>query len=78
MRLCRYGLWADSERNTRPTAYLYYLEGVAYDYGEVPLGALPEGDYRALLRVLRWGGDGEKEEGYQSWLSPVIRVKRTL
>ncbi|KAH6720317.1 peptidase S8/S53 domain-containing protein [Leptodontidium sp. MPI-SDFR-AT-0119] len=73
-----YGLWADSERNMRPTAYLYYLEGVAYDYGEVPLGALPEGDYRTLLRVLRWGGDGEKEEGYQSWLSPVIRVKKTL
>ncbi|PVH84726.1 subtilisin-like protease [Cadophora sp. DSE1049] len=73
-----YGLWVDDTFNRRPTAFLYYLEGVAYDYGEVPFGVLPEGDYRALLRVLRWGGDADKEEGYQSWLSPVIRVKRTL
>ena len=32
------------------------------------------GDYRLLLRVLRYGGDLAKPEDYQSWLGPVIRI----
>ncbi|KAL2074241.1 hypothetical protein VTL71DRAFT_8019 [Oculimacula yallundae] len=73
-----YGLWTDTQQKYRPSLFLYYLEGMAYDYGESPLGLLPVGDYRALLRVLRWGGDYQKAADYQSWLSPVIRVKRAL
>ncbi|KAH7360268.1 subtilisin-like protease [Rhexocercosporidium sp. MPI-PUGE-AT-0058] len=78
MNICSYGLWNDNGNNNRPTSFLYYLEGVAYSLGKNPIGQLPVGDYRALLRVLRWGGDPKKKESYQSWLSPVIRVKRSL
>ncbi|CZS90101.1 uncharacterized protein RAG0_01247 [Rhynchosporium agropyri] len=72
-----YGLWTDSEQYFRPALFLYYLEGVAYKFEKQSLGQLPDGDYRALLRVQRWGGDQKKSKGYQSWLSPVIRVKRS-
>lgn len=34
---------------------------------------LHDGDYRALVSVLRWGGDPEKRESWQTYLSPVIR-----
>lgn len=38
---------------------------------------LPNADYRVLIRALRYGFDFEDPEGYDSWLSPVIRVDIT-
>ncbi|KAG4430438.1 hypothetical protein IFR05_014081 [Cadophora sp. M221] len=49
-----YGLWYYMLLNRRPTWYLWALVGMAYDYGAVALGDLPAGDYRDLLRALRW------------------------
>ncbi|CAM1511985.1 Fc.00g094980.m01.CDS01 [Cosmosporella sp. VM-42] len=37
---------------------------------------LPNGDYRFLLRVLKWGKDWQKSESYESWLSPIASIKR--
>ena len=38
---------------------------------------LPNADYRVLIRALRYCFDFEDPEGYDSWLSPVIRVDIT-
>ena len=73
-----FGRWTGDTRNARPSAYLYYLAGEIRDDYEWSFGDLPAGDYRAVLRILRWGGDYTKEDNYQSWLSPIIRVNRTL
>jgi hypothetical protein len=35
---------------------------------------LPDGDYRALISVLRLDGDDENAADYETWLSPVIRT----
>jgi hypothetical protein len=35
---------------------------------------LPDGDYRPLLRVMRWGGNWENPDDFESWLGPVLRV----
>ena len=32
------------------------------------------GDYRPLLRSLRWGGNATDADDYESWLGPVIRA----
>ncbi|EOO01147.1 putative subtilisin-like protease protein [Phaeoacremonium minimum UCRPA7] len=57
----------------------YGFNSVIWDWAEVaaPNGTLlqlPNADYRVLVRALRWGYDWEDPEGYESWLSPVIRV----
>jgi hypothetical protein len=64
-----YGIWDDDENLTHPSAFLWGFGNYANGW------KLPNGDYRALLRVLRWNGDWLKEKDYQSWLSPVIRVQ---
>ncbi|KAH7033023.1 peptidase S8/S53 domain-containing protein [Microdochium trichocladiopsis] len=38
--------------------------------------AVPDGDYRILIRALRFGQDVNKAESYESWLSPVVRVEK--
>ncbi|GKT51985.1 minor extracellular protease vpr [Colletotrichum spaethianum] len=38
---------------------------------------LPNADYRVLVRALRWGGDLNKADDYDSWLSPIIGVNIT-
>lgn len=35
---------------------------------------LPNADYRVLVRALKWGHEWEDKNGYESWLSPVVRV----
>jgi hypothetical protein len=65
------------------TAYPYQSNPTIYGftvYGDVFLGngeqaLLPAGDYRALIRILRFGGDESKKESWESWLSPVIRIR---
>lgn len=63
-----YGIWDDWDSLSHPSAYLW-------GFGPSVEGkAMPNGDYRVLLRVLRWDGDWLKEEDYQSWLSPILRI----
>lgn len=38
---------------------------------------LPNADYRVLIRALRWGGDLNDQNDYDSWLSPIISVNIT-
>ncbi|RYP70708.1 hypothetical protein DL771_005312 [Monosporascus sp. 5C6A] len=38
---------------------------------------LPNADYRVLIRALRYGYDWADPEGYDSWLSPLVRVNIT-
>jgi hypothetical protein len=71
-----FGFFKEDIGNQKPSLFLYYLDSQILSFGEEFLGVLPEGDYRALLRVLKWGGDYTKEEDFESWLSPVIRLKR--
>ncbi|KAL7908333.1 peptidase S8/S53 domain-containing protein [Trichoderma velutinum] len=35
---------------------------------------ISSGDYRPLLRALRWNGDETNPDDYESWLGPVIRA----
>lgn len=65
-----YGIWGAHDYLQLPTAYLW---GFGAYVSNKPM---PNGDYRALLRILRWDGDRLKKEGYQSWLSPVIRIAK--
>lgn len=51
-----------------------------WEWATVALGngtiyQLPNADYRVLIRALRYGYDYEDAEGYDSWLSPVVRVR---
>jgi hypothetical protein len=49
----------------------WYWRVVFTDAGdEIQLG---DGDYRLLLSILRWGGDPEKRESWESFLTPVVR-----
>ncbi|KAH8811001.1 peptidase S8/S53 domain-containing protein [Xylogone sp. PMI_703] len=36
------------------------------------------GDYRPLLRVLRFGGNSSDPDAYQSWLGPILRAEVVL
>ena len=38
----------------------------------------PDADYRVLLRVLPQGQDATKARNWQSWLSGIVRVDRTV
>lgn len=38
---------------------------------------VPNADYRILFRVLKWGQDHRDPASYESWLSPIARVKYT-
>ena len=49
------------------TPLVYLNNGTSYN--------LPNADYRFLLRVLKWGQDYQKPESYESWLSPIARIK---
>lgn len=71
-----FGFFSEINANQRPSGFLYYLDSQILSFGEEFLGELPLGDYRALLRVLKWGGDYTKEADFESWLSPVIRLRR--
>ncbi len=69
-----------------PTYYLWNMEGLLSDFqmwnGDLYLlngskiGA-PRGDYRLLVRALERGQDWEDPLGYESWLSPVVRLNLT-
>ncbi|KAH6722809.1 hypothetical protein BKA61DRAFT_684829 [Leptodontidium sp. MPI-SDFR-AT-0119] len=56
--------------------WLWWINGQVLDAEGFSNGEVPAGDYRALLRVLKWGGDPEKKEHYESWLSPILRIVR--
>lgn len=71
-----FGLFNEEIGSAKPSLWLYYLDSQILDFGGGSLGQLPLGDYRALLRILRWKGDWRKEEAWESWLSPVIRLRR--
>jgi hypothetical protein len=64
-----FGIWSYHDNMQHPSVY---TSGFGPYIGGKKLA---KGDYRALLRVLRWDADWEDEKGYQSWLSPVIRAK---
>ncbi|KIM96870.1 hypothetical protein OIDMADRAFT_148075 [Oidiodendron maius Zn] len=51
--------------------------GIVYPYifsENATLVYLTSGDYRPLLRVLRYGGNGTNPDDYESWLGPIIRA----
>ena len=51
--------------------------GIGYPYissENATIVYLTSGDYRPLLRVLRYGGNGTNPADYESWLGPVIRA----
>lgn len=72
-----YGTMGFMEFLETPDSYSLLVQSEVYHYNETFV-TLPNGDYRALLRVLKWGGDRDVEKDYQSWLSPVIRVNKAL
>ncbi|KAG9123557.1 hypothetical protein FRC07_014769 [Ceratobasidium sp. 392] len=39
--------------------------------------AIPDGNYKILLRALKITGDAAKEEDWEHWTSPIITVKRS-
>jgi hypothetical protein len=47
--------------------YAFLINGTLSD-GSVA----PNGTYKVLLRSLHVNGDRQKEEDYDSWLSPII------
>ena len=61
--------------NTRPSGYLWHIGPDVHDEDGSVITSIPSGDYRALLRVLRYGANINLAKSYQTWLSPVIRVK---
>ncbi|KAI9048878.1 hypothetical protein LZ554_006732 [Drepanopeziza brunnea f. sp. 'monogermtubi'] len=71
-----FGMAKSDRQLRRGSTMLILLDGSTYDAGGGLVATLPDGDYRALLRVLKWGGDWAKEESYESWLSPIIRGTR--
>ncbi|TFK18824.1 peptidase [Coprinopsis marcescibilis] len=54
----------DSSYSTFPVYAPFFSNGTA----------IPAGSYRLLLRALRVTGNPERQEDYESWLSPVIGV----
>ncbi|KAH8891809.1 hypothetical protein GQ53DRAFT_719504 [Thozetella sp. PMI_491] len=57
----------------------YGQYGFQWSWAEVALSngtllQLPNADYRVLIRALKWGYDVEDANGYESWLSPILRV----
>ena len=71
-----FGRWAVNPGNVRPGIWLWRINGQVLDAEGFSNSEVPAGDYRALLRVLKWGGDPEKKEHYESWLSPILRIVR--
>lgn len=69
-----FGLVESSPYNSNPSISASFI------WGNILVGseqvAIPAGDYRALIRVLRFGGDESKKESWESWLSPIIRIQR--
>ncbi|TIC99613.1 Minor extracellular protease vpr [Colletotrichum higginsianum] len=60
----------------------YSVYSTEWTWGVVELAngtiyQLPNADYRVLVRALRWGGDLNNANDYDSWLSPVIAVNIT-
>ncbi|KAH6906334.1 peptidase [Coprinopsis sp. MPI-PUGE-AT-0042] len=48
----------------------YFMAQPLFSNGTV----IPEGSYRVLLRALRVTGNPDKQEDYESWLSPIIGI----
>lgn len=69
-----YGIWSEEAAWTHPAIYTWGFDPHVYDHAGNAVSKLVDGDYRAVLRVLRWGADPDLKESYQSWLSPLIRV----
>jgi hypothetical protein len=45
--------------------------------GDGTLYQVPNADYRILVRALKWGFDSKNARGYESWLSPIVRLNVT-
>ncbi|KAL0959397.1 hypothetical protein HGRIS_014646 [Hohenbuehelia grisea] len=60
---------AKSEKSTNAIARF------EFDGAFANLTAIPNGEYRILMRALKVTGDPSKAEDYESWLSPVFEVK---
>ncbi|EFX03716.1 subtilisin-like protease [Grosmannia clavigera kw1407] len=60
--------------NVRPSGYVWHVGPELYDDNIDVITEILPGDYRALLRVLRYGAKVNLASSYQTWLSPVIRV----
>lgn len=69
-----YGITKFMSADQQPSGYLWSVEPDLYDIAGNWVNTAVPGDYRLLLRVERWGGNPFEEEGYQSWLSPVVRL----
>lgn len=69
-----FGINKDSANNIRPAGFLWALEPQLFDESGDSSTGVPAGDYRALLRVLRWDANATEAESYQTWLSPIIRI----
>ena len=62
--------WIPSTSTSRAitTTRPYYLETPFFANGT----RIPNGSYRFLLRALRVTGNPQRQEDYESWLSPVV------
>ncbi|EPE07156.1 subtilisin-like protease [Ophiostoma piceae UAMH 11346] len=70
-----YGLLSEYAVTSRPSGYLWSLGPDVYDDDGNTITSITPGDYRALLRVQRYGANINLAASYQTWLSPVIRIK---
>jgi hypothetical protein len=65
--------------NIIPSPQPYNVGGYGLQFGYISsenasVILLTSGDYRPLIRVLRYGGNGSDPADYESWLGPIIRA----
>jgi hypothetical protein len=70
---------ADEDVTFAPGPYLFasyeVITGIGYTGPGGTRGLnITGGDYRVLLRSLRYGGDINNHKDYISWLGPVMRI----
>ena len=53
----------------------WFAMTVSRDDEDAPVQLSNNADYRLLMGILRWGGDPEKKESWETYLSPVVRYK---
>lgn len=55
--------------NTNNAYTAFLIDGTFSDGSKIP-----NGSYRILIRALRVSGDAERDQDYDTWLSPIINV----